>query len=412
MNEPDVVIVGAGLAGLSCGRILSQRGKNTLILDASDGIGGRVRTDRLDGFLLDRGFQVLLTAYPEAQAQLDYNKLTLGSFTPGALVWNGRDFHRVSDPLRDPLASVKTVLSPVGTLADKLRTGILRYRVTSGSLETLMERPETWTYSSLRAQGFSGDMIESFYRPFLAGVFLETELETSSRFFDFVFRMFSLGDTSLPAQGMEAIPRQLVETLPDGSIRLNTKVDRIEQGRVILSSGEEIRAGSVVVATEGDEAARLLGWPAARQPKSMTCIYFSSPEPPVRKPILVLNGSGKGLINNVCVPDQVVAEYAPEGRSLVSVSLVGLPEVEGGIEGAVQKELQDWFGPLAKHFQHLKTYRVPYSLPDQSSGMLSPVEKSVTVAPGIFVAGDHRGTASIDGALGSGRRAAEAILQG
>jgi phytoene dehydrogenase-like protein len=275
-----------------------------------------------------------------------------------------------------------------------------------------MQRPETWTYSALRAQGFSGEMIETFYRPFLAGVFLESELETSSRFFDFVFRMFSLGDTSLPAQGMEGIPRQIADALPDDSVRLNAKVERIEQGRVILSSGEEINAGSVVVATEGDEAARLLGWPAAPPPKSMTCIYFASPEPPVSEPILVLNGSGKGLINNVCVPDQVVPSYAPHGRSLVSVSLIGLPEVAGGIEGAVQRELQGWFGPLAKHFQHLKTYRIPYSLPDQSPGALEPVDKPVVVSPGIFVAGDHRGTASINGALGSGRRAAEAILQG
>lgn len=233
-----------------------------------------------------------------------------------------------------------------------------------------------------------------------------------SRFFNFVFRMFSLGDTSLPAQGMEAIPRQLADTLPDESIRLNAKVDRIEKGRVTLSSGEKISAGSVVVGTEGDEAARLFGWPAPRPPKSTTCVYYSSPEAPVREPILVLNGSGKELINNVCIPDQVVPAYAPEGRSLVSVSLIGLPQMEGGIESAVQQELQGWFGPLAKHFQHLKTYRPPYSLPDQSPGMLDPVEKPVAVSPGIFGAGDHRGTASINGALGSGRRAAEAILQG
>lgn len=412
IDEPDVVIVGAGLAGLSCARILSKRDRRALILEASDGIGGRVRADYVDGFQLDRGFQVLLTAYPEAASQLDYDKLRLGSFIPGALVWDGRDFHRVSDPLRDPRGSVRTLYSPVGNLADKARTGLLRRRVTSGSLEELIGQPETWTYSALRAQGFSGEMIETFYRPFLAGVFLESELETSSRFFDFVFRMFSLGDTSLPAQGMEAIPRQLADSLPEGSIRLNAKVDRIEQGGVILSSGEEIAADSVVVATEGDEAGRLLGWLASKPAKSTTCIYFASPEPPVGEPILVLNGSGKGLINNVCIPDQVVPAYAPKGRSLVSVSLIGLPGVEGGIEGAVRSELQGWFGPLAKHFEHFRTYRVPYSLPDQSPGTLDPVDKPVAVPPGIFVAGDHRGTASINGALRAGRRAAEAILKG
>ena len=410
MNNYDVVIVGAGLSGLTAARHLHSRGLRTLVIEKDDTPGGRVRTDHVEGFQLDRGFQVLLTAYPEAMEQLDYERLDLKSFVPGAVVWDGSDLRRVVDPLRDIVGGARTLVEPVGTLADKARVAWLRYQVTRGDLSDLMSRPETWTFNALRSRGFSGDMIQTFFRPFLAGVFLESELETSSRFFEFVFRMFAQGDASLPASGMQAIPEQIERSLPSGMLRTSSQVDAIEPGGVRLVGGEQIAASNVLVATEGPEAARLLGWPAPVPGKSVTTIYYSSPEPPVDEPVLVLNGSGRGLVNNLCVPDQVSGSYAPDGTSLVSVSLIGLPQVTGSLEETVKSELKEWFGPLAKHFTHLHTYRIPYALPDQSPGVLEPVEKSAMVAPGIYVCGDHRDTASINGALAAGRRAAKAIL--
>jgi phytoene dehydrogenase-like protein len=410
MSTHDVVIVGAGISGLAAARLLQAGGLSTLVLEASDTAGGRIRTDLVDGFRLDRGFQVLLTAYPEAQAQLDYTRLDLHAFTSGALVWDGSDFHKIVDPFRDIVAGMKSALEPVGSLSDKARVGLLRRDVTSTSLEELMARPETWTFSALRARGFSGEMIQKFFRPFLGGVFLETDLETSSRFFEFVFRMFALGDTTLPAAGMQAIPDQIAASLDAGTLRTNAVVESIQSGTVRLSDGETILASNILVAVEGPEAARLLGWPEPTPGRSVTTLYYASPEPPVDEPILVLNGSGSGIVNNICVPDRVAPSYSEGNESLVSVSVIGVPDDPDLLEDVVKHELQAWFGPLAKHFRHLSTYRIRYALPDQSSGALDVVHKPVAVSPGLWVCGDHRDSGSINGALLSARRAAEAIL--
>lgn len=410
MTNVDVAIVGAGISGLSAAKMLQSRGLSTVVLEAADAPGGRIRTDHVQGFTLDRGFQVLLTAYPEAQAQVDYASLDLRPFVPGALVWDGNDFHKVVDPFRDIVGGVKSALEPVGSLPDKARIGLLRRDVTSTSLDDLMSRPETWTFSALRARGFSGDMIQKFFRPFLAGVFLESELETSSRFFDFVFRMFALGDISIPAAGMQAIPDQLAAALAEGTVRTGTRVESVDAGSVNLADGETIQAANILVAVEGPEASRLLGWPAPEPGKSVTTLYFASPEPPVEEPILVLNGSGVGIVNNICVLDRVAPTYSSSHESLVSVSIVGIQETVEPLDDVVKRELQAWFGPLAKHFRHLATYRIPYALPDQSSGALEVVHKPTAVSPGIWVCGDHRDTGSINGALASARRASEAIL--
>jgi phytoene dehydrogenase-like protein len=215
----SIIIVGAGLAGLCCARVLHQAGIPFLIVEASDGVGGRVRTDSVEGFLLDRGFQVLQTAYPEAQAVLDYRDLDLQPFYPGALVYYDGQLHRVGDPLRQPQHFLSTLFSPIGTLADKLRVARLRRRVSQGSIEDLFRRPETSTLAVLKAQGFSDRMITSFFRPFFSTVFFDRELASSSRMFEFVFRMLAAGDTALPAGGMGAIPAQLAGSLPAGTVR-------------------------------------------------------------------------------------------------------------------------------------------------------------------------------------------------
>ena len=233
----DVLIVGAGLAGLCCARELVGEGVETRVLEASDAVGGRVRTDRLDGFLLDRGFQILLTAYPECRRVLDYAALDLKPFSPGARVRFDGSFYRVADPTRAPLDAVAGAFSPIGTLGDKLAILRVRQRAREGALDDLFARPETTTLDALRGHGFSDARLERFFRPFLGGIFLEKELQTSSRMFEFVFRMLSEGDNALPATGMAAIPDQLAGKLPAGTIRFGTPVREAGPGRVVLESG-------------------------------------------------------------------------------------------------------------------------------------------------------------------------------
>lgn len=401
---PDVLIVGGGLAGLCAARTLHAAGRTFAILDASDAVGGRVRTDIVDGFRLDRGFQVLLDAYPEAAAVLDYAALDLKAFHPGAMVrFEGR-FHELHDPWRRPIAAIKSLANPIGTFTDKLKVARIRQRALQGTLEDRFRSPETTTLDALRHAGLSDVIIERFFRPFLGGIFLEPELRTSSRMFEFVFRMFSTGNATIPALGMGEIPKQIAAGLPAASIRLNTRVVEVTPGQVRLDHGETLSARAVIVATEGPEAARLLGdTPVAGQ--SVTCMYFSAPHPPLTQPMLVLNGGGHGPINNLCVPSVVSRAYAPARQALISATC--LTETT---ETPVLDQLERWFGAQVTDWRHLRTYRIPYALPNQAAPALATPERDVRRAPGLFVCGDHMDNASINGAMVSGRRAAQAVL--
>lgn len=410
MNH-DVLIVGAGLAGLCAARHLSRHGVQCLLLEAGDGVGGRIRTDLVDGFRLDRGFQVFLTSYPEAQQLLDYRALTLKAFLPGALVRHGGRFHALTDPWRRPLAALGSVFSPVGSLGDKLRVARLRGRVLQGSLDDVFRKPENTTLAKLQSAGFSPAMIDRFFRPFLGGIFLDAELQTSSRMFDFVFRMFSLGHASLPAEGMEAIPRQLAAGLSADRIRLGARVESVRPGVVKLDTGEELKASAVVVAADGPTASRLLGdATVCTGAQGVTCLYYSASQPPTEQPVLLLNGDGRGPINNMCVPTVVAPSYGPRGQHLVSVTVLGVPEDQDRLQNDVQAQLTEWFGRGVAEWRHLRTYRIPYALPRQVPPALANAERPVRSTPGLYVCGDHRDNASLQGAMVSGRRAAQAIL--
>jgi phytoene dehydrogenase-like protein len=409
-SEARVVIIGAGMAGLCCALELQSKGIPSVVLDAAGAPGGRVRTDKVEGFLLDRGFQVLLTAYPEARRVLDYKALGLRSFLPGALVRTGGRFHLVADPFRRPWSAVSSLRARVGSLQDKLLIARLRSHVLKGSPEEIWTRPETSTAEALRGFGFSERMIDSFFRPFFGGIFLETELASSSRLFEFVFRMFSVGRAALPSGGMGAISAQLTGRLAPGTLRLNAKVASVGDGEVVLERGERLRAAAVVVATDSTEAARLLpelhppGW------HGTACLYYAADKDPVGKPVLVLNGEGSGPIDNLCVPSTVAPSYAPAaGKALVSVSVTGAGEAgERELETEVCKHLSDWFGPQVSDWKHLRTYRIPRALPARRS--LEPAALPVRRRPGLYICGDHRETPSLQGAMASGRRAAEAVV--
>ena len=409
MASVDTIIVGGGLAGLCCALELERAGRDYLLIEKDTRVGGRVKTDERDGFLLDHGFQVLLTAYPEAQRVLDYEGLKLCEFTPGALIRTEGGFHRLTDPWRKPFAGVKSAFSPVGSIKDKLRVGKLRGQALKGTLEGGFARPDTSTLKLLEQQGFSPDMIEKFFRPYLSGIFLEKELATSSRMFWFVFRMFAEGAGALPEGGMGKIPEQLAQKIPPERLRLGCEVASAKVGAVCLASGESIACEHLVLATDAWNAARLL--PEIDAPKAcgVTCFYYAAPQSPVGEPTLVLNGTGKGPINNLCVPSDVSPCYAPDGASLVSVSTLEEGDDES-LAGRIESQLTDWYGAGVNRWSRLGVYRIPHALPSQTPPALAEPERPVRQAPGLYVCGDHMDNASIQGAMVSGRRTAEAIL--
>ena len=410
-SNSDVLIIGGGLAGLCCALRLHQNGHSIQVLEASDGVGGRVRTDRFEGFLLDRGFQVLLTAYPEARRVLDYDALNLRPFYPGALIRYHSRFYRFADPWRHPIDGMRGLFSPIGSFSDKFRVRRLRQRVLAGSLEDLYQQTETTTLQALRNIGFSENMIDCFFRPFVGGVFFDPTLGVSSRMFEFGFRMFSMGDTALPAGGMGAIPEQIVSRLPEGTVRTEARVESIQKEEVILHSGETIKARAVVVATQGPEAARLFGDKEKPGSRSVSCLYYETDEPPVSEPLLILNGEGKGPINSLCSPSSVAPNYAPKGKTLVSVMVIGNPDqTDQQLEMSVRAQLTEWFGRGVSAWRVLKTSRIHHALPLQVPPVSDPTSGSHRIRPGLFVCGEYHRAASIQWAMVSGRQAGEAVI--
>jgi len=410
-TNSDVLIIGGGLAGLCCALQLHQSGISFQVLEGSDGVGGRVRTDKVEGFLLDRGFQVLLTAYPEARRVLDYDALQLRPFYPGALIRYKKSFYRFADPWRHPIDGMMGLLSPIGSFSDKLRVRKLRQQVLTGSLQDLYNRPETTTLQALRNLGFSENMIDRFFKPFIGGVFFDSNLGVSSRMFEFGFRMFSMGDTALPSNGMGAIPEQIAARLPEGTVRTEVWVESIQEDGVTLKSGEKIKAQAVVLATEGPEAGRLLGDKEKPGSRSVSCIYYESDNPPVSEPLLILNGEGKGPVNSLCCPSSVAPNYAPKGKCLVSVTVIGNPDqTDQQLEMSVRAQLTEWFGRGVSAWRVLKTCRIHHALPLQVPPVSDPTSGSHRIRPGLFVGGEYHRAASIQWAMVSGRQAGEAVI--
>ena len=409
-SEEPVIIVGAGMAGLSCAVHLRAAGLNLRLIDSGDGVGGRVRTDVVDGFLLDRGFQVYLDAYPETGDLLDLKALDLRKFEPGALIFNGKRLKRLMDVFRRPASIWTSATAPIGGFIDKLRVGLMRSQILGSTLEQIANREDRKTESYLRGRGFSEAMIDSFFRSFYGGIFLESELRTSSRMFEFTFKMFGQGSATLPAKGMGEIPKQLAARLPFDSITLNQKVVSLDAHSVTLSSGEQIRGRAVVLATNAASVGSLLPDLRERMPewRSVTNLYFCAPSSPINESIICLNGSGEGVVNNVCALTDVSPDYSPDERALISVSVLGLHPQEA-FPAKVRQELMGWFGECVAKWCHLRTDLIPEALPEQTP-KAQKHKLGYIQQKGIYVCGDHTTSASIEGAVISGKRAAEAII--
>lgn len=406
-NDPtvDVVIVGAGLAGLTAARTIQRAGKSVVVLEAQDAVGGRVRTDEVDGFLLDRGFQVMLTAYPELRRQVNLDELDLRAFDPGALVWRNGKGHVVSDPFRAPATMLASALAPIGTLGDKVRVAALRLRARRIDHDELLRGNDVSTIVALRGFGFSNAIIERFFRPLFGGIQLDPTLATSRRMFDIIFRSLADGESVVPARGMQRLPEHLAATLKPDTVRLNTRVASIDGTSVTTSTGERIDARAVVVATESPAASALLGLPT-RPSRVVGNVYFAADATPTKEKLVILDGTGKGPVLNVAVMSNISEHYAPAGRHLISVALPGV--IDGDLESLARTQLRGWWGEQVDRWQHLRTYAISHAGPVQDPPF-SPKQR-VALGDGRFVCGDHRDTGSIQGALYSGRRCGEAVL--
>ena len=411
--QPRIVIVGAGLAGLACARVLAAAGRPFTILESSNAVGGRVRTDVVDGFLLDRGFQIFLPAYPEAKRVLDYEALDLRSIYRGADVFVKNRFHRMADPLAHPLAALKTLGESIVTMRDRWTTLLLRKEV-FGLREPPRELAEMETEDYLRDFGFSEGIIDRFFRPFFGGVFLEKDLRTSARMMLFLFAMFDRAGSALPARGMQSIPDQLAMALPPGCLRLNSPVSAVRAGEVTLDTGEVLQADHVIVAVGEEVAHRLL--PTTENTtllpsRSTTCMYFATDELPPGDAILHLDGDGRGPVNSVLVLSRVSPHYAPPGQHLISAAIIGAPS-STELEQVVREQMRSWFGEsVVSKWRHLRTYQIRHAQPESRQLRLGEGPLASVIQPGLYRCGDWCEHVSINGALLSGRRCGMAVMK-
>ena len=428
-DSKDVVIVGAGIAGLTCARRLAASGLRVQLIEAESSVGGRVRTDEMNGFRLDRGFQVLLTGYPEAQAVLDYPALDLCAFRPGAMVFHGGRFHRFADPYREPARALRFAIDPILPLQDKLLVARLRRDVLRFDPFTDNTEFDESARDFLRNRGFSSAILDRFFSPFFGGVFLERNLSTSSRWFRWLFRLFATGNAVVPRLGMQAIPQQLADALPSGMLRCGQRVERLERktaaGKgvdswiVHLDSGQAIAARRLILATPEPVSRKLMasvrapGVAPARIWNRTTTFYYAASHSPLDEPVLALNGEGPtaGPVNHLAVMSQASAAYAPAGAHLICANIVGAaPETDESmhtLEQETRNHLRRWFGNAVHQWQVLAGYPIQYALPMTS---VLPVVSAAPTDSGIVLCGDHLTSPSIQGALVSGRLAAERIL--
>lgn len=405
-----VLIIGAGLAGLTCAKVLNEKNVEVSLFEASDGVGGRVRTDEKDGFLLDRGFQVYFTAYPAAKRHLDHDRLDLRRFDPGAVIHRGRRRDVLSDPIRDPGSAMSGLFSDAATFGDKTKT--LSRSVAAGEENTEsvgdVAEERTSTLEHLRATGFSDGIIENFFRPFYGGIFLDRSLSTSSRVFRFTFSMMAKGETTVPAKGIGEIPKQLAAHLPNDSIHLETPVEEIlrdgDRAVGVKANGETHEAEAVIVATEAPAAARLVGSEVPEGSVGEVCVYYEMGGAGDAKKI-GLGADDGSFFNNAQEMSAVSGEYAPPGRRLVSaVALDAFDLSDEEIYRRGIAELSDWY-PDAD-FRPLAVYRIPYCQFAQPPGVHAELPGNRTETPGLFLAGEYTEDSSINGSMLSGEKAA------
>ena len=406
LSSPEFVVVGAGLAGLTAAKVLSQSGREVLLLEKSDGVGGRVRTDQYKDFLLDRGFQVLLTAYPELPKHLNLSLLRLHSFESGATIFSDGHFSKVGDPFRNVSSIMSTAFTKTIGMQDKIKLLKLRNSLIGRKKIYFQQKDDKRILETFEELGFTSKAINSFFKPLVGGIQLDPSLSGSTRLCFLVLKMLFIGDAAIPSRGMGAISEQLSKQINESSIRLTSPVDKVEGKKVILESGESFLPSNLIIATEGPATAKLLGQESPLS-RSVSCIYFSASQAPSSSKAILLNGEKNGPALNVAIMSNISPSYSKNGKALIAVAIPDTIKPDSMENVLIQ--MRKWFGDSVDSWEHIKTYSIEHGQPDLRPG--DPFRKSIKNSEGVYICGDHRDTPSIQGALVSGRRTAEICLK-
>ena len=410
MNKKDlkIHIIGAGVSGLIAARVLENHGFSPVIIEATDRVGGRVKTDLIGGYRLDHGFQVLLTAYPAAQKYLDYKALELQKFLPGASIFLNNGQKLIGDPLRSPSLLFSTLFSGIGTLSDKIRILKLNLYLKKKSLTTIFAENEQTTHSYLTNLGFSEDIITNFFKPFFSGIFLETKLETSSRMFEFVYKMFGEGHATLPKSGIEAIPKQLLENLKTTILKYNTKVETLKETEITLNDGTYLKSDYTIIATEASELVSNLKNQSTAW-KSCVTLYFETDVRVIAKKLIGLISKPGTLVNNIFYNSSLDARIKP-ANELLSVTVIDTQSLSHEVLiKAVKEELQSYCGITTTKL--IKLYHIPRALPRLDNLKYDMMPSETRLSNSLFLAGDTQLYGSLNAAMISGERAALGVIE-
>ena len=401
-------IIGAGISGLIAAQILENHGYHPIIIEASATVGGRVKSDTFKGYTLDHGFQVLLTSYPAAIKYLNYDQLELQKLLPGATLFKNGKAQTIGDPLRSLSLLIPTLLSSVGTLADKVKILKLNALLKKKKITAIFKTEEKTTLQYLKDFGFSNEIISDFFKPFFSGIFLETELETSSRMFEFVYKMFGDGLAVIPKNGMQAIPNQLKNNLKNTSFKFDTPVKEVKDKHLILEDGSTLESHITIIATDASALISNLKNQETHW-KSCDTLYFETEKKILTKPLIGLLSDENMLINNIFYHTSV-GTLNKTGKELLSVTVVKKHSLdEKTLIEKVEEELLSKCGIAEVTF--LKRYQIKKALPKLTNLQYEISSTETKLKSTLFLAGDQLLNGSLNAAMISGERAAMGVIQ-
>jgi protoporphyrinogen oxidase len=410
MEKQDykIYIIGAGVSGLVAARVLEDNGYFPVVLEATDRVGGRVKTDIVNGYQLDHGFQVLLSAYPAAQKYLDFESLDLQNFLPGASIFKNREQKIIGDPLKELSLLFPTLSSGIGSFADKLKILKLNNKLKKKTISEIFSEQEQTTLSYLSDLGFSNEIINDFFSPFFSGIFLETQLNTSSRMFEFIYKMFGEGYATLPKAGIEAIPKQLAQNLKQTTFTFNTKVASLKDKMITLDNNTKLESHFTIVATDANNLIANLKNQSTEW-KSCDTLYFETESRLIKKQLIGLIPQKGTLINNIFYHTSL-GTLVSSDKELLSVTVIDNQNLSDEllIEG-VKKELKTHCGMAASTF--IKMYSIPKALPNLTNVQYEMLPSETRLTDRIFLAGDMQLNGSLNAAMISGERAALGLLE-
>jgi protoporphyrinogen oxidase len=405
-TNKKITIIGAGISGLITAIELEKFGFNQTIIEASDRVGGRVKTDVVDGLQLDHGFQVLLEAYPQAKKYLNYKTLELQKLIPGAVIYKNGKSTLIGDPLRDFSLLLPTLVADVGSIKDKLSIFKLNLAMKNKSLVAIFDSEQVSTVQYLKAKGFSDRIIQNFFKPFFSGIFLETDLRTSSAMFEFTYKMFGEGLAVIPKEGIQAIPNQLKSQLTKTVFKFNTKVKTVEEGRIVLEDDSVITSDIIIIAAD---ASKILGLAKPIAWKACDNLYFEVEQNILKKPIIGLVADPEALINNIFYTTSITNNNTSKAQVL-SVTIVKNHNLdEADLINQVETELKSNCGIITKRF--IKRYTIKKALPDLEHVDYSGNDAKFKFSDSIYLAGDTQLNGSLNAAMTSGETVAKLIAE-